>query len=131
MDSMPLWFERKFEFNFPVELHRNLRARLRGTPRLEEVLSEVSRNILIRKPQDKWSAQEHSGHLLDLESLWLARVDDYLADGADPTPADLKNRKTHEANHNSRALGEILREFRESRSGLLKRIATIDPVLFA
>src|SRR5882762_10108291 len=91
MDSMPLWFERKFEFNFPVELHRNLRARLRGTPRLEEVLSEVSRNILIRKPQDKWSAQEHSGHLLDLESLWLARGSTTISQTG-PTPHQLSSR---------------------------------------
>jgi hypothetical protein len=39
MSQVPLWFERKFEFSFPVELLPNLRARLRGTPaRLEEAL---------------------------------------------------------------------------------------------
>jgi hypothetical protein len=32
MSQVPNWFERKFEFSFPVELFPNLCARLRGTP---------------------------------------------------------------------------------------------------
>ncbi len=66
MSQVPVWFERKFEFSFPVELWPNVCARLRGTPaRLEEALRGHSREILIRKVEGKWSAQEHAGHLLD------------------------------------------------------------------
>jgi uncharacterized damage-inducible protein DinB len=132
MNRVPIWFERKFEFTFPVELHPNLCARLRGTPaRIEEIVRGVARALLTRKPQEKWSAQENAGHLLDVESLWIARVDDYLAGGSELTAADLKNRKTHEANHNARPVGEILKEFRETRSRLVTRVETIDPALFA
>ena len=131
MNRAPIWFERKFEFTFPIELHPNLCARLRGTPaRIEEIANGSSRELLIRKPQDKWSAQEHAGHLLDLESLWLARVADYMAGGSELTAADLTNRKTHDAHHNAVALGEILSGFREARSRLVRKIETIDPVLF-
>jgi hypothetical protein len=102
MTQVPVWFERKFEFSFPVGLLPNLCARLRGTPaRLEDVLRGRSHQILASKPQEKWSAQEHAGHLLDLEPLWLARVGDYLAATSQLTAADLTNRKTAEANHNS------------------------------
>lgn len=132
MNQPPMWFEREFEFTFPVEQHPNLCARLRGTPaRLEELVRESSRDELIEKPGEKWSAQEHAGHLLDLEPLWMARADDYLAGRSGLTAADLKNRKTHEANHNARALEEILREFREARFRLVKRVEMIDPALFA
>jgi uncharacterized damage-inducible protein DinB len=132
MNRVPIWFERKFEFTFPVELHPNLCARLRGTPaRLEEIARSSPRELLIRKPPEKWSAQEHAGHLLDLESLWIARIGDYLAGGSELTAADLKNRKTHDANHNMRSLDEILREFREARLRLVTRVETIDPALFA
>src|ERR1039458_5741804 len=97
MSQVPIWFERKFEFSFPVELHPNLLARLRGTPeRAEEVLRGRSQKILVRKPQEKWSAQEHAGHLLDLEPLWLARVEDYVAASAQLTVTDLQNGKTDE-----------------------------------
>ena len=68
MTHVPVWFERKFDFTFPVEQFPNLCVRLRGTPaRLEEILSGVSGGVLLRKPGDKWSTQEHAGHLLDLE----------------------------------------------------------------
>ncbi|MFY9560706.1 MAG: DinB family protein [Terriglobales bacterium] len=132
MNRVPIWFERKFEFTFRVEMHPNVCARLRGTPaRLEEIVRSATRDFLVRKPPEKWSAQEHAGHLLDVESLWMARVDDYLVGGSELTVADLSNRKTHEANHNARPLGEILAEFREARGRLVKDVETIDPALFA
>src|SRR6202162_3338110 len=109
MSQVPIWFERKFEFSFPVELHPNLRARLRGTPaRLEEALRGRSHKILLGKAQGKWSAQENAGHLLDLEPLWLARVGDYVAASDQLTVADLKNRKTGDANHNAPPLAQML-----------------------
>src|SRR5208282_4266550 len=132
MSQVPAWFERKFEFSFPVELHPNLCARLRGTPaRLEETFRGRPHEILVAKAQGKWSAQEHVGHLLDLEPLWLARVDDYAAGAGQLTVADLRNRKTDEANHNARPLEQILSEFRAARESLLKRVGELDASLFA
>jgi uncharacterized damage-inducible protein DinB len=132
MSRLPVWFERKFEFSLPVELLPNLSARLRGTPaRLEETLRGRSHEILIRKTREKWSAQEHAGHLLDLEPLWLARVDDYLTASEQLTAADLTNRKTDEAKHNARPLKQILADFRAARERLLKRVDELDPSLFA
>src|SRR6266436_3505830 len=123
MSQVPFWFERKFEFSFPVELLPNLLTRLRGTPaRLEDALNVHSHEILIAKAREKWSAQEHAGHLLDLEPLWLARVGDYVAARDQLTAADLKNRKTDEANHNTHQLEQILADFRAARERLLKRV---------
>ena len=130
--SQPTWFERKFDFSFPAELLPNLCTRLRGTPaRLEEVLRGCSHKILIGKPQEKWSAQEHAGHLLDLEPLWLSRVGDYMEGRYRLTEADLTNRKTHEANHNAHSLDQILTEFRAAREGLLKRVDELDALPLA
>jgi uncharacterized damage-inducible protein DinB len=133
MNRVPVWFERKFELTFPVELHPSLCARLRGTPaRLEELVRRSRRELLTARPNnEKWSAQEHAGHLLDLEPLWLARIDDFLKDGSELTAADLNNRKTHEANHNARPLDRILAEFRDARLRLVQRAETIDPALLA
>jgi uncharacterized damage-inducible protein DinB len=132
MSQVPIWFERKFEFSFPVQLHPNLLARLRGTPaRLEEMLRGRSHEVLIRKPEEKWSAQEHAGHLLDLEPLWLARVEDYVVATDQLTPTDLKNRKTDEAHHNARPRTQILTEFRAARQRLLQRVDELDTSLFS
>lgn len=132
MTQVPNWFERKFEFSFPVELHPNLLARLRCTPaRLEETLRGRSTEALATKPERKWSAQEHAGHLLDLEPLWLARVEDYVAGTDQLTATDLQNRKTDEANHNARSLETILKDFRAARIKLLRRVSELDAPLFS
>ena len=108
MNSAPLWFERKFDFTFPVEQYPNVHVRLWGSPaRLEEMLRYAPHDVLIEKSAGKWSAQEHAGHLADLEPLWMARANDFLTDVDTLTAADLTNRKTEEANHNARALKEI------------------------
>jgi uncharacterized damage-inducible protein DinB len=132
MSQVPNWFERKFEFSFPLDLHPNLCVRLRGTPsRLEEILRAYPRERLVPKPEEKWSAQEHAGHLVDLEPLWMARVEDYIAGAVGLTAADLSNRKTHEAGHNTRGSEDILAEFRKARLRLVDRVGGLEAVLFA
>jgi hypothetical protein len=131
MSHIQAWFERKFELTFPVTLYPNLGVRLRGTPaRLDEMLRDIAGEILVAKPDGKWSAQEHAGHLLDLELLWTTRVDDFLSDRDTLTVADLSNRKTDEANHNGRSLAHLLLGFREARSLLVNRIEPLDAALF-
>src|SRR5579871_4854799 len=113
MSAVPRWFERKFEFTFPAEQYPNLCVRLRGTPaRLEEIVRGAKPQRLVRRPGENWSAQEHAGHLLDLEPLWLSRVEDFVRGGDVLTAADLSNRKTNEARHNERSAQEILADFR-------------------
>lgn len=132
MSQIPVWFERKFEFTFPLEQYPNLCVRLRGTPaRLEEIVRDVSREALTRKPDGKWSSQEHAGHLFDLESLWLARVENFIRGGETLTAADLTNRRTHEANHNSREIAAIAADFRAARLRLLDRLSKLKATQFA
>jgi uncharacterized damage-inducible protein DinB len=132
MTRVPIWFERKFQFDFPVAQYPNVCIRLRGTPaRLEDLLRNCSRELVTTKPTGKWSAQEHAGHLMDLEPLWMARVDDYLNGGTILTTADLSNSKTTNANHNAHSLEEILRQFREVRFRLVERVETLQPELFS
>lgn len=132
MSQVPAWFERKFDFSFPAEQFPNICVRLRGTPaQLEEMLRGVSHDALVRKSGDKWSAQEHAGHLLDLEPLWLSRVDDFLGERDTLAVADLSNRRTHEAGHNNHPLREILSDFRVARLRLLDRLAAFQSSQFS
>jgi len=127
MSAVPRWFDRKFEFTFPVEQFPNLCVRLRGAPaRLEEITRDVKNKVMVRKPDGKWSAQEHAGHLLDLEPLWMSRVEDFVRGGDVLTVADLTNRRTEEANHNASSLSEIVRKFRAERMKLLDRLDKIE-----
>jgi uncharacterized damage-inducible protein DinB len=126
------WFDRKFEFTFPVELYPDLCVRLRGTPaRLEEMVRGRQRERMVQALPGKWSAQAHAGHLADIEPLWRARVEDFVAERSQLTVADLTNRKTFEANHNARAVDAILADFRRARLELVDRLDSLDPAEFA
>ncbi len=123
------WFDRQFRFDAPSSLFPNVVERLRGTPsRLEERLSDVERDRLVSRPDGGgWSIQENAGHLLDLEPLWKGRVDDFLEGENSLRAADLTNAGTHDARHNDRPIGEILRDFRRAREELVTALESLRP----
>src|SRR6185503_9305922 len=103
-----IWFERKFELGLPIDAFPEILERLRGTPaRLEERVRGLSREVLTRRAGEAWSIQENVGHLVDLEPLWSARLDEFLRGGDHLQAADLQNRKTHEAGHNDADLSRL------------------------
>lgn len=121
------WFDRQFSFDLPVWMYPNIVARVRGTPaRAEDLVRALPREILTRRDGDKWSIQEHVGHLLDLEPLGMRRLDDFSAGRESLSSADLENRKTWEAKHNARIITEILAAFRSARSEFVQRLESFD-----
>ena len=126
------WFERHFNFDFPVELYTDVIERIRGTPaRVADRVKNLSRDTLTRRDGNTWSIQENVGHLLDLGHLDAVRLDDYLNGAANLRAADLTNRRTHEAGHNDRDMAAILADFRAEREALLKRLESLPASDFA
>ncbi len=124
-----LWFEREFRFDLPPGAFPSVLERLRGTPaRLEEKLRVVPGDLRIARKEDKWSIQEHAGHLLDLEELHEARIDDYLAGKEALRGADLKNTKTNTANHNAADTELLLQKFRKARFRFVERLGEVKDV---
>src|SRR5437870_3336783 len=121
------WFERTFAFTLPPSRFPSILERLRGTPaRVEERTRALPSDVLTRRRDDRWSVQENVGHLLDLEPLWLHRLEQLFAAEGELAAADLTNRRTHEAGHNQRALSDLLREFRAARAQFVARLAQAD-----
>ena len=121
------WFDRKFELGLGPEPAPELLDRLRQTPdRLADAVRGLPPEVLTRKPDGKWSIQENAGHLLDLEPLWEQRLDDYDAGATELHPADLENRKTHEAHHNDSPISNILAEFSAVRGRIVDRLARMN-----
>lgn len=121
------WFERKFDFSAAQNIFPSLIERLAGTPaRLEEKLKSISTSILENKPDGTWSIKENIGHLTDLEPLWQGRLEDIKNNREEMRPTDLANAKTDNANHNSKPLETLLREFREIRMQTLLLLQDID-----
>jgi uncharacterized damage-inducible protein DinB len=126
------WFDRKFELGLGPDAAPELWERLRRTPeRLANAVRGLGPEILTRQCEGKWSIQENAGHLLDLEPLWDQRLDDFDAGAAQLRPADLENRKTHEAAHNDRPISDILADFSAVRGRIVDRLARITPVQLA
>jgi uncharacterized damage-inducible protein DinB len=122
------WFTREFSFDLlPLWMYPNLVERVRGTPaRLEDLVRSLPVEILTRRLEDQWSIQEQAGHLLDLEPLGMKRLDDYEAGRETLYAADLENRKTFDAAHNSGSIEEILARFRAERMEFVRRLDEYD-----
>lgn len=127
MPAQRQWFQRKFELGLAPEAIVEIIERLRGTPaRLRERLQQASAEALLERYEGKWSIQENAGHLLDVEPLWEGRLDDLLAGAPELRSWDLTNRKTDEANYNSRHYEEILAAFRKIRERIVLRLEKLD-----
>lgn len=122
------WTDRTFRFDLPVEMFPVVIERLRGTaPRIEDKVRGLSTEVLTRRDGDSWSIQEHIGHLLDLDELHTARLDDYLAGAEALRPADMENKRTWQANHNVRGTDFLIQQFRREREAFVERLETWDP----
>jgi hypothetical protein len=120
------WVEREFEFNLPVGVFPSVLERLRGTPaRLEELTRGLAPELLTERRDGKWSAQEHVGHLFDLDELHEGRLEDYARGLEVLRAADMSNRKTEEANHNSARLEDLLARFRSARESFVRRLESL------
>jgi hypothetical protein len=120
------WIEREFDFHLPVGVFPCVLERLRGTPaRLEELARSLSPEMLTERRGGKWSAQEHVGHLYDLDELHEARLEDYARGLEVLRAADMTNRKTEEAGHNSARLEDLLALFRSARESFVRRLETM------
>jgi uncharacterized damage-inducible protein DinB len=125
------WFEREFPTNVPVWLFSSILERLRGTPaRLEERVAAIPSHFLTVKLRQQWSIQQNIGHLLDLEPLWHGRIGDILAGAAQLRPTDLANRATDLADHNAKAIGLVLSDFRAARMALITTLEALDQADF-
>ena len=127
--SVKRWFDRSFVLDLPPDAAPALLERLARTPDLAaSALERVPPHVRVYKPEGRWSIQEHAGHLLDLDALWQARLDDYDRGTRILTPADLGNRRTHEAGHNERQPADLIAAFRTARTEIVSRLAAMSPV---
>lgn len=126
MSKRRVWFDRRFELGLPVEAFPDVVERVRGTPiRVEERIRGLKPEILTARTGDRWSIQEHVGHLLDLEELWSGRLEELMAGEEQLRAADLENRRTYEADHNDRRIEKLLGEFRSVRMDIVARLESL------
>jgi len=124
MPKLP-WVQRSFSFPDDVRTFPDVIERFRGTPaRLEERVRGLPRATLTRS-DGGWTILQNIGHLLDMEPLWDGRLDDVLAGVPELRAADITNRATNQADHNSRDVNDLLAAFRRERLRQAARLETL------
>ena len=122
------WIERTFSFDYPPDKLPDVLERLRGTPvRIEAQIAGLEPSLLTRHPDDGWSIQENIGHIINVEGLAFTRIDEILADEDVLTAADMTNRRTREADHNSQPIDDLLESLRSERTRLIDKFESLDP----
>ncbi|PJJ59482.1 DinB family protein [Hymenobacter chitinivorans] len=117
------WFEREFTQPTDPRLLPSLLERLLGTAaRLEEKLATIAPEWHTTRVDGTWTIQENVGHLVDLEPLWLGRLEDIVEGKAELRPTDLNNEATTRAGHNDAPLAALLRSFRQQRLRTVQRL---------
>jgi len=121
------WVERKFEFDLHQDDFNNVLNRLKEIPeKIEQLILFVEPEILTKKVDDGWTIQEQIGHLIDIEKLFDGRIDDFKASAKVLRAADMTNKRTNEANHNSKDIKELLQVLRTTRENFIKRLEELN-----
>jgi len=70
MLPVPDWADHRFPAGLPIAIAPYVIERLRGTPaRLADRVRDLPRPLLTRRDGERWSIQEHAGHLVEIEAL--------------------------------------------------------------
>ena len=115
------WMQRRFDHQLPPELFPSVLLRFSAVVNQLEFTS-LPKRIRTTRIHNKWSVQEHVGHLLDLEELGEKRLGDFIAGADELTAADMSNRKTEEARHNDADPHELGLAFYTARMKLVERM---------
>ncbi|HSB93922.1 MAG TPA: DinB family protein [Flavitalea sp.] len=123
MNKQINWFNREFRFESTQNIFPSIIERLWGTPvRLAARIHSIPPDILEIQFENTWSIKENIGHLTDLEPLWQGRLQDILSGEKVLRATDLQNRKTTEANHNSKPVDMLIEEFATIRGETLRML---------
>lgn len=121
------WFEREFDLSFGAEKYAAIYAQLAGAPeRLRQAVGASPEEVLVAKPDGKWSIKEQAGHLFIMEPLWRVRFGDIMSQKPVLTVADLNNTATTEAGFNTVPIGELLERFVTQRAETMRLLGRID-----
>ena len=128
----PRWTDRIFQFGYTNDYIPFFLERLSCTaPGIAELTGPFAEELLRYQPGGRWSVKQHIGHLDDLEILHTGRLEDFQNQSQVLRAADMMNRKTEEADHNSKDLATLLQQFRESRTLFFEKLYALDDAALA
>lgn len=121
------WVDRSFNFDFPEGLLPSVIERLIGTKaRMLEMTRDLSESQMSSRFEGKWSLKEQIGHLADLEDLHISRLKEMIERKPELTPADMSNKKTEQADHNTTSTSSLIEAFDIKRKEFIDLLRSMD-----
>ncbi len=121
------WVDHVFCTNIDIGWTENVLVRLRDTEiRLVHYTADLSDRELSNVGSSHWNIKEHIGHLTDLESLWVNRLEQFASKTEVLVAADMSNKKTNAANHNDQMISDLLNEFSKRRAQTIQYFESLE-----
>jgi uncharacterized damage-inducible protein DinB len=110
------WIDHTFTFGQDLGWSQNLIARLSGSIiRIEHYAKSLSDDQCSRRYNDRWSIKDHVGHLIDLESLFIKRLEELDNLSFEFSPADMSNTTTEKAQYRNWSIEKLIGAFKTER----------------
>lgn len=117
------WNERRFAADLPLAMFPNVLERLRGAPpRLAERLGGLDGAQLVRRSGESWSILENAAHLVQVEAIWIGRLDDFARGLPELRPADSSHQRAATAAGGAENAGEVTAAFARARARFVARL---------
>lgn len=121
-----LWMSRDWRNWQPSTDAESLCQALEAFPaQLDDAVMQMEPSQWIIQRGSNWSVQEHVGHLLAMESLWIARIDDFVMGHAVLRPWNGHNEDVRMAQFNAQKMRALLRDFTATRYGIVSFLREI------
>ena len=125
------WADRSFDFDYDFSLYPKFISRLNETPTiLKSLITNIPERIFKIKHENEWTIQENVGHLISVDYLFVARLDEYEAGEDRLSPADMSGSSTSKENYNSDEMQNLLEKFAKNRNNYVLRLQNVDSALF-
>lgn len=124
MMNQEKWLNRTWQFGQNEDCFDSIVESLSQTPGvIQNLIRDSDTGLLIHKSESAWSVNEHIGHLLTMESLWIARLDDFVMKNATLRPWNGHNQDTDAGQFNSQRASKILEDFADIRQAHLNLLS--------
>ncbi len=110
------WIDRQWTFDDSAEINTQHVFILNATAdQFKFIIENRTSDHLRHKPGGKWSIHEQAGHVLPIESLWIARLDNIVMKSETLWSWNGTNADTDAGNFNEQRIVKILEDFTDDR----------------
>jgi hypothetical protein len=109
------------------EFHDNVRRLVEFPQQLSHVIAELTDAQLRFRPTNEWSVIENIGHLIDIDELYVGRVDRILAEDRPEFPRFEPDPLVVSKGYQQMNGHELIQQFIATRQATIDGLSTIEP----